>query len=414
MICSLCCYKPGKTSIIARLGSLQSPAVFCRLIRFQTGGDAVTLQYIEQFQINLYVILMLFAVLIILQKHPDLLSYSKRLLKTVILINIAALIVEPITWISDGAAGTGGYLLGYASNALLVLLGPLLAGSSAAYADYKIFHDRERLRRRKFYQIPTAAVLVLLVINGFYPLYFTIDPVTAAYRTASFDWIRYAALILIYLYMLILVLRSRSRAGSHLVMLVMLFFAIPIVGMLVQVVYSRLNFSWTTVSLGILIAYVFLESTTGERDVLTDLYSRASYEEYVHNLIEERRSFQLMMIDLNGFKLINDQFGHLTGDRVLIEFSRLLRLQFPNEKIIARLAGDEFVIIFEREAGSIEPNLAELELRCRDSVIAQVQTLRFSHGLQKYEPHMTFDELYMQVDHNMYVNKFADGSVTAE
>ncbi len=374
----------------------------------------MTLQYIEQFQINLYVILMLFAVLIILQKHPDLLSYSKRLLKTVILINIAALIVEPITWISDGAAGTGGYLLGYASNALLVLLGPLLAGSSAAYADYKIFHDRERLRRRKFYQIPTAAVLVLLVINGFYPLYFTIDPVTAAYRTASFDWIRYAALILIYLYMLILVLRSRSRAGSHLVMLVMLFFAIPIVGMLVQVVYSRLNFSWTTVSLGILIAYVFLESTTGERDVLTDLYSRASYEEYVHNLIEERRSFQLMMIDLNGFKLINDQFGHLTGDRVLIEFSRLLRLQFPNEKIIARLAGDEFVIIFEREAGSIEPNLAELELRCRDSVIAQVQTLRFSHGLQKYEPHMTFDELYMQVDHNMYVNKFADGSVTAE
>ncbi len=357
---------------------------------------------------------MLLAVLLILQKHSTLLSYSKRLLKTVVMINIAALIVEPVTWMSDSAAGTAGYLIGYASNVLLVLLGPLLAGSSAAYADYKIFRDRERLRRRKFYQIPTAAVFVLLVINGFYPLYFTIDPVTALYRTAPFDWIRYVVVILIYFYMVILIHRSRSRAGSRLVMQVMLFFAIPIIGMLIQVVYSRINFSWTTVSLGILVAYVFLESTTGERDVLTDLYSRASYEEYVHNLIEERVSFLLMMIDLNGFKLINDKFGHLTGDRVLIEFSRLLRLQFPNEKMIARLAGDEFVIIFEGEGESIQPNLVQLARHCRESAIAQVQNLRFSHGVQKYEPHMTFDELYMQVDHNMYVNKFADSQASTE
>ncbi|MCF7945002.1 MAG: GGDEF domain-containing protein, partial [Spirochaetia bacterium] len=154
------------------------------------------------------------------------------------------------------------------------------------------------------------------------------------------------------------------------------------------------------------VAYAFLESTTGEKDFLTQLYSRASYEEYVKLLIEEKRPFMLMLIDLDGFKRINDTYGHFVGDQMLIEFSRILMHQFSSEKMISRLAGDEFVIVLEKHRYVDEDAfIQEMVKQCRESTVPHVPQLKFSYGIQEYKQEMTFDELYIQVDHKMYMNK---------
>ena len=158
-------------------------------------------------------------------------------------------------------------------------------------------------------------------------------------------------------------------------------------------------------SLGILIAYAFLETTTGEKDFLTQLYSRAIYEEYVKFLIEEKKTFQIVMIDLDGFKAINDKFGHHVGDQVLIEFSNILRSVFAGEKMISRLAGDEFIIVIQHTTQKDEVIIQDIVSLCKASLIVQVQTLQFSYGFQAHSEDLSFDELYIKVDHNMYLNK---------
>ena len=79
-------------------------------------------------------------------------------------------------------------------------------------------------------------------------------------------------------------------------------------------------------------------------DFLTDLPNRRSFFDDIHKaLIEE--NYDLIMLDLNNFKLINDQMGHDKGDEVLIIFSNMLRNYVPIESEVYRLGGDEFAIL---------------------------------------------------------------------
>ncbi|NQT59981.1 MAG: GGDEF domain-containing protein [Bacteroidetes bacterium] len=361
--------------------------------------------YVVQFQINIYAIMILVVVLILIQLRSKVEFYSKKLLKMVIIINIIALVMEPITWISDGNSTGIGYIISYGSNFLLVLLGPVLAGSLVAYADYKILNDRSRLKRCLYCLIPAIIVVLLLIVNFFYPVFFTIDRGTGIYAAAPLQWINYLIILGIYLYVYILLYKNRNKTNTRVVLFVLLFFALPIIGMIIQIFYIQLCFSWSTVSLGILIAYAFLEMTTGEKDYLTQLYSRAIYEEYVKFLIEEKRDFQIMMIDLDGFKAINDKFGHHIGDQVLIEFSNILQRVFPSEKMISRLAGDEFIIVIQNNTQEDETIIQDIVALCKASLVAQVHNLQFSYGFQVHSEDLSFDELYIKVDNNMYLNK---------
>ena len=85
------------------------------------------------------------------------------------------------------------------------------------------------------------------------------------------------------------------------------------------------------------------------RDPLTSLPNREQLHDLVHQaIIASRRSRQkvaLMLMDLNGFKEINDTLGHHTGDRVLQQLAARLRNAMRDTETVARLGGDEFAIL---------------------------------------------------------------------
>jgi diguanylate cyclase (GGDEF)-like protein len=86
------------------------------------------------------------------------------------------------------------------------------------------------------------------------------------------------------------------------------------------------------------------------RDTLTGLANRRHLLLLLeHSMAHAKREgsvLVLMMIDLDGFKAINDQFGHASGDAVLVEISQRLQIRLRKTDIIARLGGDEFVVAF--------------------------------------------------------------------
>ncbi|MGP4077513.1 GGDEF domain-containing protein [Halobacillus sp. K22] len=260
------------------------------------------------------------------------------------------------------------------------------------------------VQKRMFYQHLSFLTLLILLVNFIYPVYFEVEPDTNRYSSGDFKDLHYVVLAVQYIAMCVIVVKNRNQVPSSVAMIFLAFFALPIVGMIVQLFDSRLYFSWTSIALVVLVAYTFLESTTTEQDFLTKLYNRQSYETYLEHLIEKKCSFGIILIDLNDFKQINDQYGHHKGDQVLIDFGKVLRKCSPNQTMAARLGGDEFIVIIEKEKG-IDDYLASIHLLLKNSVDPLLKTLRFSYGYQAYQEGMSMDELYMSVDKKMYNDK---------
>lgn len=109
------------------------------------------------------------------------------------------------------------------------------------------------------------------------------------------------------------------------------------------------------------------------RDSLTNLYNRQYIESVLDNMIEiynnEKIIFTIMMIDLDFFKSINDTYGHLCGDKVLLSVSNVLMETLRDTDYIGRYGGEEFIAIFPETgieeaivmAESIRKNIEELE-----------------------------------------------------
>jgi len=86
---------------------------------------------------------------------------------------------------------------------------------------------------------------------------------------------------------------------------------------------------------------------TAALDPLTRLANRRSFEDHLERRIQARSVFSLIMMDLNDFKQVNDQLGHVAGDSLLTQFSAELRNQFRASDLVGRWGGDEFVVIVD-------------------------------------------------------------------
>ncbi len=109
-------------------------------------------------------------------------------------------------------------------------------------------------------------------------------------------------------------------------------------------------------------------------DPMTGLLNRRGYEHAVQQALEQRRPpgsvVALILLDLDDFKLINDQYGHLTGDAVLREVAvRLRELVPPEAGMVSRFGGDEFAIVLPDSSGASAAALA-------NRIVRRLRTLR--------------------------------------
>jgi len=149
-------------------------------------------------------------------------------------------------------------------------------------------------------------------------------------------------------------------------------------------------------------------------DSLTSLANRASFMnqimKLVHNSEIEQPSFGLMYIDLDGFKRINDLYGHAAGDFVLKEAAQRMILEVRDIDVIARLGGDEFAILvrsahFESELMAIA-NRLQLAMQKPFVIDGQVETVGASIGVLLYPDDAgDADTLLRRADDAMYVAK---------
>ncbi len=83
-------------------------------------------------------------------------------------------------------------------------------------------------------------------------------------------------------------------------------------------------------------------------DTLTGLKNRRAMDHVLGRMISAGKAFALMNLDLDYFKSVNDTLGHAAGDHVLQQAARIMVEETRDEDIVARVGGDEFVLIFDR------------------------------------------------------------------
>jgi diguanylate cyclase (GGDEF)-like protein len=154
-------------------------------------------------------------------------------------------------------------------------------------------------------------------------------------------------------------------------------------------------------------------------DPLTGLANRRRLEEILDVKMNARDTFSLIMIDLNGFKAVNDRFGHIAGDDLLKQFAGELRGQFRMADLVARWGGDEFVVIVASNRNDATARLHRL--RCKvlgDYKISHgtrtiAVPLSASFGVVEWDGKESGQDLLARADQSMYSGKEANAAMRA-
>lgn len=148
-----------------------------------------------------------------------------------------------------------------------------------------------------------------------------------------------------------------------------------------------------------------------QHDYLTSLPNRRYFDEKIREL-DQPQYYPLViaMMDIDGLKLINDTLGHFVGDQVIIETSTMVKSVLPKEAFIARIGGDEFMILL--------PNYSVKEFKelqeCMKSAVGSNKIngieISISFGsVLKTSSDIPVDELLIRAENNMYANKVLHG-----
>ncbi|WP_341300221.1 sensor domain-containing diguanylate cyclase [Lysinibacillus sp. FSL H8-0500] len=148
-------------------------------------------------------------------------------------------------------------------------------------------------------------------------------------------------------------------------------------------------------------------------DSLTGLPNRKFILDRLEHLIkEEDKVFSLFFIDLNGFKAVNDQYGHLQGDLLLQMFAERCKQIVQKQKVVARLSGDEFLLLVENRTSieAVEQYVAKINKLLQEPFIIEEQqiTISASIGYACFpQDGVTAKQLLNVADYQMYVQKRA-------
>lgn len=154
-----------------------------------------------------------------------------------------------------------------------------------------------------------------------------------------------------------------------------------------------------------------------KRDQMTGLYNHDTAIELIKEYLEqngEGKTHALLVIDINKFKKVNDSYGHMQGDLIIVEVAKRIRSVFRRDDIVGRVGGDEFMVLLKdiKSGDTVRKKVCELEqavhfkFRCDDKTME----VACSVGMALYSgPEMSFEELYRRADIAMYEAKAAEG-----
>lgn len=145
-------------------------------------------------------------------------------------------------------------------------------------------------------------------------------------------------------------------------------------------------------------------------DILTSLYNRVEYIKKMELKIKSAQRynehFALMLIDIDFFKLINDNYGHNIGDEILKSFAKVLLDNTREDDFVARWGGEEFVVILNYATlKDVEKLTKKIQKKINATSFSSVPKLTASFGLTVYIDGDNEESIFKRVDNALYTAK---------
>jgi diguanylate cyclase (GGDEF)-like protein len=297
---------------------------------------------------------------------------------------------------------------------VFVLIIVLFIAQSLSYSLGVVFVDylgHQNLERTRIFGIVIGFVfavsLILILFDIPFGYYFKLEG--NIYVHGPFFWLRIFMACLPIILLLIETVLIRRIVYFSFVMLLSLFIVIDSIGVAFDILVPTSDLVWPCYAATLLYVYLYIIRNDSKRDGLTGVGNRLLFNEFIENLSRSHQSWQVIMLDLDHFKQINDTYGHAVGDDALRETAFIIRNIIRHTDFVARYGGDEFVIAVRAEYDinvviqRLEEALAQENARGIHPYKLQVS---YGAGLFSGEsPEETPGAFMARIDSLMYKNK---------
>lgn len=319
-------------------------------------------------------------------------------------------LLEMLSWIFEGRPGSIAYTLNVILNYLLLYSSALPITLWFIYFDYWTCNSTSTIyNKRVFYFLINFLIFVLVTINIFHPILFYIDEGNNFVGTNGTIIVGLIQLIFLTSY-LIYAFRNRSEIRDSVFKTIVLLYFLPIPGVLIQATHIGSVYIWPIMTYVAFCAFLLIEREEMSKDPLTNLLLRRHLESRIIHKLKRNQAFTLIMIDLDDFKLINDNHGHQEGDYVLRDFANILISSIPKVDTAYRYAGDEFIILltsidFPRTNKLIATINKEICKYNSNSKLDYVLSMSYGILEVNQNKHLGLQDIFSIVDKKMYYNK---------
>lgn len=262
-------------------------------------------------------------------------------------------------------------------------------------------------RKEKLLMIPGLVVAIGSFTTQWTGLLFYVDASNHYVRGSLFGW-TFAVSIFYYIGVIYTSYKEYRDADFQDKLYLLAIFLVVAVGVFIQIIDTNIRSMWPTVSICLLLYYVFTLEMSAKYDFLTGVRNRNAYDQKREMLVINH-TYGLVIFDINGLKSVNDELGHREGDRLITAAAGILVDAFWGYGKLYRIGGDEFVLVFEKcDEKTIRARLTAMEQMIEKSnKAANGWKLSISYGIDTHpsDDRKTYEQVFENADNKMYEMK---------
>lgn len=281
------------------------------------------------------------------------------------------------------------------------------------YVHFQIFEDADRTKKLF---VPVAFLnllnIALLLISQSKGWYYYIDG-NNIYHRGPYYLVSFSITLALLIVSSLLTLIYRNEIKQKKYYSLIFFIFPPLISMGLQYFFYGISLILHGIMISMLVLFLNIQNKDLSLDYLTQIYNRKKIESYLKKKIVEAnrgKKFAAMILDINHFKKINDQYGHDEGDRALQTVANLLRELVGSSGFVGRFGGDEFYVILDQDR---KIQVDEMATKIKQGMIQFNKTsakkyeleLSIGYAVYDYKESLSLEEFQKKIDGLMYVDK---------
>lgn len=355
-------------------------------------------------------VLMMSFLLICRRKNRESLHVEDRIYDGIVWMNMMGALAETIAFLVDGKSFVGSRQINYASNSLCFIGTVSMGLLWSIYVELRIYRNYKRISQKTAVMVLPWVVEVIMVLCNLSGtgIMFKITGENVYQRTGG-ALVGYITLTIYLGYSIYLVYHSRKQGVNLIYFPVLYFVALCFTGILLQLLFYGITASWLMATITLVFVQMQSYAQNLYMDELSGLYNRRYLNAMLtKRKITDQKALYGIMMDVNDFKYINDNYGHSMGDKAISTMGNILCRSIPDAGMAIRYAGDEFIVLLpgvDKECVAATMQEIDHNLSKFNEAGTEVFRLSVSMGYAEFGPEDDVEAFLKHMDEKMYEEK---------